>query len=480
MNPLLSQSGIGIAFRQGSLRASYCKRFWKGFREVDRLEIPDYQSQGAGECGKIYRQFLHRNGLKSPWTVVALPRAQVLLRMVRFPRAMQKELSPAIEYQLDSLHPFAEGSVVWDHSVWNAGALAKSQPPKQSGAAAEPKEIDVLVAMAQKTYIEGLADWFREEGIPISQFCPTTTLLLNFLSASIQDRIASGEPYFLAHRTKESVELIGCAVGDRFVSREIPVATSPEIDESELAELLSRNLEQARAEMRLAPVERPLVHWCGMAIPPALGADRGELPFRIIPAAADAAGGDSVVDVAAAYTAVHRNGRPSLNLLPQASRSYESPLALLPTYALAGVVVLLAISMGLRGSVQDWTYARYLERERQALLPEIQQIENLQTENQEAMARLATLASLRRSGALPLDLLEELTRTLPADAWLQQLQYEGSAVSLSGTAQSASAVLQAVSASNFLEKAQFTAALTRTPEGKEVFRIGARLRIPNP
>ena len=184
--------------------------------------------------------------------------------------------------------------------------------------------------------------------------------------------------------------------------------------------------------------------------------------------------------MAAAYAAVHREGLMSLNLLPEASRSYESPLAAVPTYALAGLVVLLAMGMGLRGSVQDWTYGRYLEQERQALLPEIQELEKLQAENQETMAHLATLSSLRRSGAFPLDLLEELTRTLPADAWLQQMQYDGSTVTLSGTAPSASAVLQAVSGSNYMEAAQFTAALNRTPEGKEIFRIGARLRAPNP
>jgi Tfp pilus assembly protein PilN len=208
--------------------------------------------------------------------------------------------------------------------------------------------------------------------------------------------------------------------------------------------------------------------------------ERGNLPFQILPAAQAASAGEGIVGLAAAYAAVHRNTPLSLNLLPEASRSYESPLATVPTQVLAGLVVLLALVMGLRGTVQDWSYSRYLERERLALLPEIQELEKLQQTNQETMAHLATLSGMRRSGALPLDLLDELTRTLPADAWLQQLQYEGSTVSLSGTAQSASAVLQAVSASSYLEAAQFTAALNRTPEGKEVFRIGARLRAPNP
>jgi Tfp pilus assembly protein PilN len=134
----------------------------------------------------------------------------------------------------------------------------------------------------------------------------------------------------------------------------------------------------------------------------------------------------------------------------------------------------------LRAPIQDWSYGRALERQRQALLPEIQELEKLQQSNQQTLVHLAALNGIRRSGALPLELLDELTRTLPADAWLQQMQYDGAAVSLSGTAASASAVLQAISASSHLEAAQFTAALNRTTDGKEVFRIGARLRVPHP
>ncbi|MBI2819128.1 MAG: PilN domain-containing protein [Acidobacteria bacterium] len=480
MIPLVPQSGIGIEFRNGNFHAIYCKRFWKGLREMDRLEIPEYQTRSAAECGKIYREFLRRNGLKAPWTVVALPRSHVLLRMVRFPRAMEKELGSAVEYQLDTLHPFEEGSVVHDHSIWNLGAQANQTLPGESSAATDPLGIQVLVAIAQRQYIEAQADWFRQAEIPVSQFSPTTTLLLGYLAAAISTRISSGGSYFLAHATEEGIELISCAAEMGFVSRGIPLSPDTAPEDGEILHLLSRELDWACSAMRLNPEDRPQVQWCGRAILPSPASGSGNLPFQILPLAGDVSDGERIVGMAAAFAAVHRRSPLSLNLLPEINRSYESRLSSVPTYALAALVVLLAVVMGLRGSVQDWTYSRYLEKQRQALLPEIQELEKLQQANQETMAHLTTLSTSRRSGAFPLDLLEELTRTLPADAWLQQLQYEGSTVTLSGTAASASAVLQAVSTSNYLEAAQFTAALNRTPEGKEVFRIGARLRVPNP
>jgi general secretion pathway protein L len=184
-----------------------------------------------------------------------------------------------------------------------------------------------------------------------------------------------------------------------------------------------------------------------------------------------------VAGVAAAVAAaVDRSGPFTLNLLPAERRSYESPLVYVPTYALAGLVVVLAVALGLRAPVQEWLYGRSLERDRQALLPQIQQLEQRQEQDRRVYEQLATLARLRLSSAVPLELLDELTRRVPSDAWLQGVQYDGNSVSLTGSAASATAVLQALADSDRLESPQFLSAVTRSNDGKESFRIGARLR----
>ena len=103
MNMSLLQNGIGIDIQAGTLQAVCVKRQWKHIRVADRLEIPDYRQAGPQECGRIYGEFLRKNGLKTPWTVVALPRSSVLLRWLSLPRAVEKDLRQAIAYQLDSL-----------------------------------------------------------------------------------------------------------------------------------------------------------------------------------------------------------------------------------------------------------------------------------------------------------------------------------------------------------------------------------------
>ncbi|OFW01148.1 MAG: hypothetical protein A3H94_03585 [Acidobacteria bacterium RIFCSPLOWO2_02_FULL_60_20] len=481
MNQLFPQSGIGIEFRNGNFHGVYCKSFWKNFREIDRMEIRDYQRLGPRECGRLYREFLRRQGLKSPWTVVALARSQVLLRALRFPRGMEQELARAVEYQLDALHPFEEGSVAWSHAIWALSDGAKAGASGGNGGRTQSSETQVLVAIAQKQYIEELADWFREAEIPVSQFSVTTTLLLGYLEAGIAAQLRTGKPYFLLHATEQGMELLGCAAEKGLVSREIPLTAEAPPEADEIVALIGKELDSAHSEMRLVSDDRPRVHCCGEGWLPESAAESAHLPFHAVPVVAGASlNREDIAGVAAAYAASHRRGPLSLNLLPAERRSFQPRLAYAPTYALSGLLVVLAMAMGLRGSVQDWIYSRYLERERQALLPGIQELEKLHSANQDTLAHLASLEAFRRSGGLPLDLLDELTRTLPADAWLQQLQYEGNTVTMSGTATSASAVLQAVSSSIYLEAAQFSSALNRTPEGKEVFRIGARLRAQIP
>src|SRR5882672_2124473 len=120
MNWTLLQNGIGIDIQAGIFQAICLKRQLKRVRVADLLEIADYQRLGPQHCGKLYKEFLRKNGLQSPWTVVALPRSAVLLRWLNFPKAVEKDLARAVEYQMDSLHPFEEGSVYWDFAYRKA------------------------------------------------------------------------------------------------------------------------------------------------------------------------------------------------------------------------------------------------------------------------------------------------------------------------------------------------------------------------
>jgi general secretion pathway protein L len=132
--------------------------------------------------------------------------------------------------------------------------------------------------------------------------------------------------------------------------------------------------------------------------------------------------------------------------------------------------------LGVRGPFQDWLYSLHLEREMEALRPQLQQLEVVQASTETARERLQLLAGARQSTTLPLEILSELTRILPQDLWLQQLAYDGDTLTLSGTVPAASGLLQMLAGSPYFENPQFRSSISRTPEGRESFMVDVRLR----
>lgn len=476
MNWALLQNGVGIDIQEGNFTAVIVKRQWKRIGVADRLEIPAYRSVGWQECGMRYREFLRRNGLKAPWTVVALPRSAVLLRWLNFPGAVETDLRQAVRFQLDSLHPFEEDSIDWDCAV----------SKKLTGQAAAGR-IEAPVAIAEKSYVDEISLWFQQAGISVSQFTVNTAALLAAVTSRLEQfsrtEIARPPAVFLLYAMPAQVQIIGYTPG-AVVSTEVSIA--PGETETDTVTAVQRQLEVARSELRLDPEQRLPLVVCGSNASRFLEAT-STMPFAVstiddyfpnLNAPGDSRMQDDAVAFAAALTAADRSLPFSLNLLPVERRSYQSPYAYVPAYALIAVALLLLMALGLRGSFQDWRYQQYVEREIESLQPQLQAVEAEQEHSRKTYEKLALLDRAKGVRTLPIQILGELTRLLPDDVYLQLLQYDGDSLSLVGVANTASPLLDTLSKSPYFESPQFLSAIGRYAEGKEYFRIGARIRKP--
>lgn len=485
------QAGIGIECDGDVFRALYVRRQWNRLRVVDRLEIPAYRTLEAAECGRRYRAFLRQHGLKAPQTVVALPRSTALLRSLSLPRTVEKELARAVEYQVDNLHPFEEGEVYWDYAVWQwpprtGTPVSFRAGEKRAAKAAESggERLETMVGIAERKAVDAAAAWFEEAGIPVSQFGVTAALWIATFWPRLKAAFPDAPVFFLLNLGTDRAELVGYAPGREPIWQEVAGAEESTASENGSADEVKRELELARSALRVSPEERLPLVVCGSRARTALAA--ADVPFQIVPAEqllpVPATGPEGLdreersVALAAALTAASARPLLPLNLLPAEKRTYESSLVHAPTYALASVVVLLALAWGARGPLQDWLYSRHLERELEALRPRLQELETTQANTDTARERLQLLAGVRQSAALPLEILHELTRILPAEVWLQQFAYEGESVTLDGFAPAASGLLQTLAASPYFENPQFRSSISRTPEGQERFAIGVRLR----
>ena len=96
-----------------------------------------------------------------------------------------------------------------------------------------------------------------------------------------------------------------------------------------------------------------------------------------------------------------------------------------------------------------------------------------------AVADLRRLQQMKHGKILAVEVLEELSKTLPDGVWLTDLRIEGDIVDITGLAKSGAALPSLFQRSALLVDASLTAPLTLDPrEDKERFSLRMRIKQP--
>ncbi len=418
---LTLKTSIGIAVRGADLEFLCLKRRISGMAAGETMRLENFRAMRPGEAGATYAAFLKRQGMSSANATVSLPRSETLLRVLALPVEAESNLAKAVEYQVDGLHPFDEGGVDYDFTVIHKD---------QAG-------IRVAVVMVKKEITQSYYEWFSQAGIPVSGFTSSSPAYFQALAAER----AQG-PLILLDGHHGRIELLGISTA-AVVSKELP------------AESLERELELCRAQMRLAPEAMPQILTTGDASVPGASARRD---FEVYATALAGMGGEF-----------------SINLLPNEKRVYRSPWAAAPTYALAALAALLALGVVARGPIQDRLYIRRLETEIAKLDMKVRYVDKLDTQQRKTLDRLLLLRAQKSETVTKMHVMVELTRLLPPAIWLQQAEVREGAVNLTGVADTSASLLPLLGSSQYFRNAEFLAAPNKNQEGKDVFRVRARL-----
>lgn len=464
-------TSIGIAIRGNALDVVCLRTRGMGITVAGALRIDDFLARPAHEIAKQYEQFRKEHNASFTSAVVALPRSAGLVRTLELPPEVAPNLAQSVGYQVDSLHPFEEGAVYYDYSVLAAPADAHEEAGErrsENGAS----RLRVAVALAEKSSLDTLYERFRDVGIDVSAFTFSTAVLYEALIASARRR-----PLLLFDRAVPATEVLGIAADGSFYSHEVP-AGAP----------LEREAEFCAAELRWKDGETPALLWAGepesaeIAIGERSRLEEGHLsPLPQSPTGFYLA--ERLVAYAAALSGLELRlpglgPAPGLhwNLLPAEKRVSRSHWAQTAAYALAALVVLLAVVWGTTGLVQDRLYAAAVNRQVQTLAPRVQYLDKLETHQKQMLQKLEIIQNERDDVTHKLDAVQELTRLLPPTAWVQSLQFTEKQVAFSGVAESASGILQSLNQSSYFQQPEFVAPISKNQEGKEVFQIRARLR----
>jgi Tfp pilus assembly protein PilN len=139
------------------------------------------------------------------------------------------------------------------------------------------------------------------------------------------------------------------------------------------------------------------------------------------------------------------------------------------------VVLLLGLATLLRSPLQDRLYLNQIQGELRRLETRVTYVQKLDNHQRRAVDRLLLLQNLKGETALKAQALAELTRILPPTVWLQEVDLRDGAVVLQGFAESASPLLTTLGASPHFHNAEFLSSITKSADGKDMFRIRARI-----
>ncbi len=173
---------------------------------------------------------------------------------------------------------------------------------------------------------------------------------------------------------------------------------------------------------------------------------------------------------------VFGKGRVSINLASD-SATVKKGLPFMNTMALVIILAVLAFSTGASYIVKDFLTMRGLESTMSGLKVKKDAVKTLSERENSLFRKINTLEELdgRRSPG-PLKVLKELALLLPPDTWLTGIDYSGGSVTIDGYSSRASRLLIQMDKSEYMKDFEFAGPVSKTPNGKERFRMNFKLK----
>jgi Tfp pilus assembly protein PilN len=433
---------VGLALRDGEVDVVALRRRFGARRLVAAFSVPaDDDAAGA-----IRRQLLEA-GVRARRAQVGLPRRAVVAKAVELPAVPGADLRRMVGFELERHLPFPPSDALFDFEILESGA---------------GRPVRVLLVAVERRSQEPVRQLLRDAG-----------LVPRLVDVTIHGlaRLLAGDPtrgrivlWLEVANAELAVVVHGRVVG----SRAFPVPADADARAHALEAELDRTL-AALPETDRREVAEVVV---GGLRPPAFGVE--SLPVRV---GIDSPPGFASVEGAslpALAVALQRPGRrvPVANLLPDELRPRPFPWPLATTAALA------LVTFGIGGAIPAVSFIKErralaaLEAGIARLAPEVQRAERLAGEVERARRELTTLRGFEEQGLHPLPVLQELTDTLPADAWLTNLSVDRNGLELGGFANAASQLIPLLEASPGLERVEFTSPVTKGRD-REQFRLRA-------
>jgi hypothetical protein len=414
---LIFGTGFGIAIGEHDLEAAIVRARPSGPTLIAATTIRNFRNRPAAEWGAELLKFVEEARETRLAATLLLPRGEVVVRSLNMPGVADKDITNAIDLQIDTFNPSGEAQAAWGWS--RAGRNC------------------VVVGLAQRELLDSYETHFAAAGISTAAVTFSTTVIRAAL------RLWSvAPPALLCFNTDENsrTEIYGESEWRSVFSAEFPMWRKDA-------------LAIARAELLIAP----------------------DLPAMPLSEVLPHAPATELTSNALAYAAAVAGSAPGAanfaNLLPKERRaSHDRMQYLIP--AIMGILAALALltAFAILPAIEQKRYRDDLDRAAHKLEPRALRAQALERKSNDNNNRILLLDEIRGRPQADLEVLNELTRLLPPKVWINAVEIYPDSVVMSGEADQAEPLLKILDSSPLFQNSEFALSVTRTAQ-TEQFRI---------
>ncbi len=419
------RSSVGVEMgRDDLLFACLQSNFAAGvFTHFKRVR--DFRSRDKAEVQKEIDAFFKSNRLDRESVVLGIPRGDVIVRHLDLPAEVVDNLKQVVQYQVQSLEPNEEEKYCYDYAPLRLGPGSK--------------RLTVLLVLVKRSILDAHLASLQQFGIKAASVSISSVGLTNLILGTIAKEKTG--LLILADLTAKGLEIAALRDGGLLYSRE-----SVRGDGESLRGLFTRELRLAAEKIRLEPEDSiENIYLAGEGCVEAQNELREDLPDcellggRVqfeMPVENRSRLNEAAAALGLAYSGLMRRPPVRMNLLPRELRTQQTRWAYVPTVILGVALLGLLLALGMRQMFQERILVRKLDQEIQSLRVRVNRVQALRTESETLKSQVQRVESQLRQRDMNLEVLQELTKLLPPDTFLNVYMNKQGAIEISGSGSS--------------------------------------------
>jgi Tfp pilus assembly protein PilN len=405
------------------------------------------------------RSYISGNAIENPRIALVLPRGVTISSVIEVPAPDASALGGILKFELEKHIPFKP-----DDAYWGFETVGRKD-----------KVFSVLFAAVRKNTVDKIVEEFSAAGLVLDSVGFWQGCLINAL-AQWKSPARGGNRAFIG-------------ISDGEVTLDVFSDLVPVYSKSVSAVRLGEEAWTGAVKRELAAFLRS----SGTASPVKIdecsvisdeepeGASVAELSKDLnLPVGSLSLNGlglpsSAALALGASISALGK-GRINIDLFaPLGSKKVNS--GYLQTLALAFAVAVLLLLTGATYLIKDWFTLRRMESAVAEARVEKEKVDGLADSLKSAGERVKVLEGVQGANSPgALDVLHDLTVTLPQDTWLTDFEYNDGVVLIEGFSESASTQILTLERSGRMKDVEFAGPVTKGRGGKEHFRIKFKVR----